>query len=118
MTKESIEVLHLGIKEKKTDGVCIKLPDTSSLALIATKNKFPAIPVTINKSKYPYSKVKYLFINSGNANACTGKQGMKNAKDYIDTLSRKLRCSAENILIFSTGIIGQQLPIKKVIKLE
>lgn len=115
MTKESIEVLHLGIKEKKTDGVCIKLPDTSSLALIATKNKFPAIPVTINKSKYPYSKVKYLFINSGNANACTGKQGMKNAKDYIDTLSRKLRCSAENILIFSTGIIGQQLPIKKVI---
>ena len=65
MTKESIEVLHLGIKEKKTDGVCIKLPDTSSLALIATKNKFPAIPVTINKSKYPSSKVNIFLLILG-----------------------------------------------------
>ena len=115
MTKESIEVLHLGIKGKKSDGVCIKLPDRSTLGLISTKNKFPAVPVIINKQNHPYSKVKYLFINSGNANACTGNIGMKNAKDYIHALSRKFRCVSENILIFSTGIIGQQLPIKSII---
>ena len=53
MTKESIEVLNLGIKSNKVDGVCIKLPDTSSMGVISTKNKFPAIPVIVNKEKYP-----------------------------------------------------------------
>ena len=115
MTKESIEVLHLGIKEKKSDGVCIKLPNTSSVEIISTKNKFPAIPIIINKKRSSVSKIKYLFINSGNANACTGKIGMKNAKDYIKALSNKLGCISNNILIFSTGIIGQQLPITNVI---
>ena len=115
MINELIEVLHLGIKGKKADGVCIKLPDTSTLGIISTKNKFPAVPVIINKLKHPYSKVKYLFINSGNANACTGSIGMRNAKDYIRALSRKLGCVSENILIFSTGIIGEQLPIKRII---
>ena len=115
VTKELIEVLHLGIKEKKTDGVCIKLPDMSTLGMISTKNKFPAIPVIINKQKHPSTRVKYLFINSGNANACTGSVGMMNAKDYVLALSKKFGCVSENILIFSTGIIGQQLPIKRVI---
>ena len=115
MTKESIEVLDLGIKKNKADGVCIKLPDTSSIGIISTKNKFPAIPIIINKEKYPYSRIKYFFINSGNANACTGKVGMRNAKDYITALSNKLGCKSDNVLIFSTGIIGQQLPIKRVI---
>ena len=58
MTKELIEVLHLGIKGKKADGVCIKLPATSTLGIISTKNKFPAVPVIINKLKHPHSKVK------------------------------------------------------------
>ena len=115
MTKESIEVLHLGIKEKKPDGVCIKLSDTSLVEIISTINKFPAIPIMINRQKSSSSKIKYLFINSGNANACTGKIGMKNAKDYIRALSSKLGCKSDNILVFSTGIIGQQLPITKVI---
>ena len=115
MIKELIQILHLGIKEKKSDGVCIKLPDDSCIGIISTRNKFPAIPIIINKQHLLKSKIKYMFINSGNANACTGELGMKNARSYIKKLSEKLRCAPDSILIFSTGIIGQQLPLKKMI---
>ncbi len=115
MIKELIQVLHLGIKEKKSDGVCIKLPHDSSIGIISTRNKFPAIPIIVNKQHLLKSEIKYLFINSGNANACTGKLGMKSARSYVRALSEKLRCAPDNILIFSTGIIGQQLPVKKML---
>ena len=54
---------------------------------------------------------KYLFINSGNANACTGKVGAENASKCAKYLSSKFNCKQSEVLLFSTGIIGRQLPI-------
>ena len=108
--------LKLGIKKNIIDGLLINIPVGSNTAMIATKNKFAASSVVVSRENIKSGLIKYIFINSGNANACTGKEGHKNTERILDTLSKKLNCSPNQILIMSTGIIGRQLPIKKIIK--
>ena len=64
-----------------------------------------------------HGKAKVLFVNSGNANAYTGKRGYENVLQIVNKLANLYQCSKENILISSTGVIGEQLPINKIIKL-
>jgi len=109
-----IQTLNIGIKSKINDMACFKLPKLSTVSVIFTKNKFPAAPVIIAKKNIKLKKPKYLLINSGNANACTGKQGIKNTIDYISIISNKINCKKEEVLPFSTGIIGKQLPMKSI----
>jgi len=109
-----IETLNLGIKKNKPDAVCFKIPVGASVALITTKNKYAAAPVLLSRENIKKKTPRYLLINSGNANACTGKKGAENAKECISYISKKLNCKKEEVLLFSTGIIGQQLPIKKI----
>ena len=109
-----IETLNLGIKKNKSDGVCFKIPVGSSVALITTKNKYAAAPVLLSRENIKKKTPRYLLVNSGNANACTGKKGVENAKECALHVSKKLNCKKEEVLLFSTGIIGQQLPIKKI----
>ena len=116
MEKVLIEVLNIGIKDKRKDAVCFKLPCLSKIAVVSTKNKYAAAPVILSKSHISKSTPKYILVNSGNANACTGKIGMNNAVKCTKILSKKFKCKKENILLSSTGIIGRQLPIDKVIK--
>ena len=106
--------LELGIKKNKTDGLLIQLPSESNTAIITTKNKFAAAPVKISKENIKTGSIKYIFVNSGNANACTGVKGYQNTKRILSSLSKKLLCSSDEILIMSTGIIGRQLPINKI----
>ena len=108
--------LKLGIKKNAIDGLLIYIPTGSNTAMITTKNRFAAAPVVISRKNIKSGIIKYIFINSGNANACTGKEGHNNAKQILNTLSKKLNCSSDQILIMSTGIIGRQLPIKKIIE--
>lgn len=108
--------LSLGIKKNKLDGLLIKLPDFSTTVMISTLNKFAAAPVLISKDNIKKSNSKYIFINSGNANACTGKEGVDNANSILTLLSKQLHCKTSEILIMSTGIIGRQLPISKILK--
>ena len=114
--KVLIDILNIGIKDKKKDAVCFKLPELSKIAVVSTKNKYAAAPVIL--SKYNASKFdpKYILVNSGNANACTGKIGMSNAIKCTQSISKKFNCLKENVLLSSTGIIGRQLPINKIIK--
>ena len=114
--KVLIDILNIGIKDKKKDAVCFKLPELSKIAVVSTKNKYAAAPVIL--SKYNASKFdpKYILVNSGNANACTGKIGMSNAIKCTQSISKKFNCLKENVLLSSTGIIGRQLPIDKIIK--
>ena len=108
--------LKLGIKKNIIDGLLITIPLGSNTAMITTKNKFAASPVVISRENIKLGIIKYIFINSGNANACTGKEGHENTKKILNTLSKKLNCSSDQILIMSTGIIGRQLPINKIIE--
>ncbi|MBS83354.1 MAG: bifunctional ornithine acetyltransferase/N-acetylglutamate synthase [Gammaproteobacteria bacterium] len=110
-----IDVLNIGIKQNTADAVCMKIPDGSTLAMVTTKNKFAAAPVVISKDNLQNNIIKYIFVNSGNANACTGIIGHNNAQQYARKLAAKLSCKSEEILIFSTGIIGKQLPMNNIL---
>ena len=84
-----IETLNLGIKKNKSDAVCFKIPVKASVALITTKNKFAAAPVLLSRENIQKKTPKYLLVNSGNANACTGKKGADNAKECASYISKK-----------------------------
>ena len=112
--KSRFITLKLGVKKNETDGLLICLSDASTTELIFTLNKFAAAPVIISKQNITKSNPKYIFINSGNANACTGKEGITNTKRILNLLSKRLNCNANEIIIMSTGIIGRQLPIDDI----
>ena len=114
--KVLIEIFNLGIKENKKDAVCFKLPELSKIAVVATKNKYAAAPIILSKYNVSKFNPKYILVNSGNANACTGTVGMSNAIKCTKSISKKFNCLKENILLSSTGIIGRQLPINKIMK--
>ena len=114
--KSKFITLKLGIKNNKIDGLLISLSKKSTTQLISTLNKFAAAPVIISKKNIIKSNPKYIFINSGNANACTGKEGISNTKNILSLLAKKLTCKVSEIIIMSTGIIGRQLPIDKIKK--
>jgi len=114
--KVLIDILNIGVKEKKKDAVCFKLPELSKIAVVSTKNKYAAAPVILSKYNVSKFNPKYILVNSGNANACTGKLGMLNAIKCTKSISKKFNCLKENILLSSTGIIGRQLPIDRIIK--
>ena len=116
MMNSKFITLQLGIKKNKIDGLLIQLPSGSTSSMITTKNKFAASPVLISRENIRSGQIKHIFINSGNANACTGYEGDKNTKKILNTLSMKLSCRVDEILIMSTGIIGRQLPIDKILE--
>jgi len=104
-----------GIKKNKNkDLVLIELAEGSSCAAVFTKNKFCAAPVTLAKQNLAAASPRYLLINSGNANAGTGKQGMIDAASSCELVAKQSGCSAQQVLPFSTGVIGENLPVDKI----
>ena len=59
--------------------------------------------------------IRYLIINSGNANACTGEQGYKDAKATCEAIAIAKNLRTEQVLPFSTGVIGEPLPVAKIL---
>lgn len=104
--------LAAGIKKNgKDDLVVLIFDEASTCAATFTKNAFCAAPVTLAKKHLSQQSPRALLINSGNANAGTGETGMQNAIQSCVWLSEKLQCLPEQILPFSTGVIGEQLPM-------
>ena len=100
-----------GIKKNNTlDLSLVKLIDGSVTAAVFTQNIFCAAPIIVAKN-HLNSDVLVLLINSGNANAGTGQKGLENAYKTCDIVANKFGIKAEQILPFSTGIIGEALPI-------
>jgi glutamate N-acetyltransferase/amino-acid N-acetyltransferase len=79
-----------------------------------TTNRVCAAPVKWCKEVIPADDIRAIVINSGNANAATGDQGLANAKRTAESAAALLGCLPEQILIASTGIIGHQLPMDKI----
>ena len=100
-----------GIKKNNTlDLSLVKLIDGSVTAAVFTQNIFCAAPIIVAKN-HLNSDVLALLINSGNANAGTGQKGLENAYKTCDIVANKFGIKAEQILPFSTGIIGEALTI-------
>ncbi|MFC1589066.1 bifunctional glutamate N-acetyltransferase/amino-acid acetyltransferase ArgJ [Pseudomonadota bacterium] len=104
--------LACGIKSNgRDDLVLIKLDQGASCAASFTKNAFSAAPVVIAKKHLAQTRPRALLINSGNANAGTGKQGIQDAVQSCEWLASSLQCKTEEILPFSTGVIGEPMPM-------
>ncbi|MDD7296675.1 MAG: bifunctional ornithine acetyltransferase/N-acetylglutamate synthase [Helicobacter bilis] len=80
-----------------------------------TKNSVQAACITHNKAKIQ-NHIRAVMINSGCANACTGKQGEENCERSAEALARVLRVDSKHILLASTGVIGVQLPMSRILK--
>ncbi len=101
-----------GIKKNgKHDLVVIVVDEGATCAATFTQNAFCAAPVTLAKKHLSQNTPRALLINAGNANAGTGETGMQNAIQSCVWLSEKLQCLTDQVLPFSTGVIGEQLPM-------
>lgn len=108
---------HAGIKTNDaTDLVLIELAEGVATSAVYTQNAFCAAPVTLAKQHQAEVSPRYLLINSGNANAGTGKQGLKAAQASCQAVAEVSGLPAESVLPFSTGVIGQQLAVDKIVK--
>jgi len=83
-------------------------------AALFTTNQIYAAPVKLSRKIIQKGRVRAFVINSGNANACTGEQGYKDAEEMVRITARCLKISEDEILVASTGIIGRLLPMDKI----
>lgn len=111
-----LATLNAGIRYKGRDDLLVmELAEGSSCAAVFTRNAFCAAPVTVARAHLASASPRYLLVNAGNANAGTGELGLAAAKACCTALAEAGQCKSEQILPFSTGVIGQQLPVDKVV---
>ena len=101
--------------QNRRDLVIFEFAEGSNVAGVFTQNAFCAAPVHVCKAHLQAGNPRYLVINTGNANAGTGKIGMANAQATCAKLAELAGVSTSEILPFSTGVIGEQLPIERLV---
>ncbi len=108
--------VYCGIRKVKKDIALITSDVPASVAAVFTLNKVLAAPVVVDKLllKQGSGTCSAIVVNSGNANACTGEQGMKDAWEMVKATSTALQIPEAEVLISSTGVIGQYLPMDNV----
>lgn len=113
----SLAATSAGIKNNgDPDLVLITLPEGSSTAGVFTRNAYCAAPVLVSRDHLKKSggEVRALLVNSGGANAATGSLGDQNARRTCAWVASGLGIEPHSVLPFSTGVIGEQLPMPKV----
>ena len=107
--------VHAGIKAADAKDVALIVTDTPTTAAgVFTKNSVTAAPVLVCREHLSNGRAQAVIINSGNANACTGEVGMANARRMAAATAEQLGIDANLVLVSSTGVIGQQLPMDKI----
>ena len=110
-----LSALASGIRYKdRLDLVLIEVPEEATLAGVFTRNAFCAAPVKIAREHLAAANTRYFLINTGNANAGTGAEGEKVALQCCQWLADAAGVQAEQVLPFSTGVIGEALPADKI----
>ena len=110
-----LATIAAGIKNgQKPDLVLITFEPGTVCAGVFTRNAFCAAPVIIAKNHLEKTSPRALLINSGNANAGTGNKGLGNAKQSCTLVASAVGCSEDEVLPFSTGVIGEDLPMDKI----
>lgn len=118
---QPVKGVRIGIAESyiryknRRDLVVFELAEGTTSAAVFTQNSFCAAPVLVARENLSHANPRYLVINTGNANASTGTQGLKNCKDSCHALADLTHVNANQILPFSTGVIGEQLPVDRLI---
>ena len=101
-------------KANRKDLLVMRLAPGTAVAGVFTQNRFCAAPVVLAK-KHLRNDVQALVVNTGNANAGTGEEGLQRAMQVCDALASHLGCEAEQILPFSTGVIMEPLPADRIV---
>ncbi len=108
-------VAQAGIKyEGRDDLTLIEIAEGSSTAAVFTLNAFRAAPVVVAERNSASQDARYFLINSGNANAGTGKPGMEACEASCAALGQLTGDPSDRVLPFSTGVIGELLPVAKI----
>jgi glutamate N-acetyltransferase/amino-acid N-acetyltransferase len=101
-----------GIKPSCKPDLSLIVCDRPSIgAGVYTQNQIVAAPVVLTKSRTPSHSIRAVVTNSGNANACTGEVGMRDAEEMCRDVATRLGCEPSEVLVMSTGVIGQPLPM-------
>ena len=108
-------VAMAGIKKpNRKDLLVMRLAPGASVAGLFTQNRFCAAPVVLARQHID-NEVRALVVNTGNANAGTGEDGLKRAAQVCEALAGHLGCDADQVLPFSTGVIMEPLPAERIV---
>jgi len=102
-------------KKDRRDLVVIECAPGTQAAAIFTQNRFCAAPVTVAREHLGQAVPRALLINTGFANAGTGIEGMDDARHSCTALASSLGCASNEVLPFSTGVIGERLPVERLV---
>ena len=103
-------------KPDRYDLVLLELAEGANCAAVFTRNRFCAAPVQLARKHLEGGAPRYLLINTAYANAGTGDSGLVNARLSCEALGRAGGCAPERVLPFSTGVIGEPLPVDRIEK--
>ncbi len=99
----------------RPDLVVFEAAPGSEAAAVFTRNRFCAAPVSVARDHLAQSLPRALVINAGNANAGTGDAGIADARACCEALARHLDCTPAQVLPFSTGVVGEPLPVERLV---
>jgi len=108
--------VHGGIKQhSQQEDVTLIVSDVAATAAgVYTENVIRAAPVELDMQRTPSAKIRAVVANSGNANACTGAQGRRDAIRTTELVAEECALDGEDVLVMSTGIIGEYLPMDRL----
>jgi glutamate N-acetyltransferase/amino-acid N-acetyltransferase len=108
-------VARAGVKHRDRDDLLVvEVAPGATAAAVFTRNAFCAAPVTVARRHLAAGAPRYLLVNSGNANAGNGAPGLADALATCQALAALGGCPSEAVLPFSTGVIGQPLPVDRI----
>jgi glutamate N-acetyltransferase / amino-acid N-acetyltransferase len=107
--------IHCGIKKPSIlDLALIVSSEPGPIAGVFTTNRLPAAPVLLDRVHLRRGIGQAIIVNSGNANACTGPQGLADAEETANLVAQRLHADPQTIFVGSTGVIGQPLPMARI----
>lgn len=107
---------HSGVKSMRRDLALIYSEVPASAAAVFTQNKVVAEPVKISREHVKNGKAQAIVCNAGNANACTGEQGMEGARAMVKTTAEELGITESDVIVASTGLIGEPFPTDDIVE--
>src|SRR5699024_5853293 len=107
--------MHTGVKRKRNDLGMIYCEKPANAAAVYTLNVIQAAPLKVTKESIAEAgKIQALIVNSGNANACTGKQGEQDAYQMRSETARQGKVREHYVAVASTGSSGVEMPMDKI----
>jgi len=110
--------MYCGVKrDARRNDLALIVSDAPAVAAgVYTQNLVCAAPVTLDRSRTPSNRIRAVAVNSGNANACTGERGLRDAEQMGRVAAQCCGAAADQALVLSTGVIGEFLPLDKITK--